>query len=140
MTHQNQKLTFLYTNIGRGHPFYLDGIIEEMVKSGSIGKVKNQTDVFETSSGLSKLAWIAVRFLYRKGSQDGLVKNLYASIRRDNNYNNPGLLQNILSSSIKSKFSDSDFPLIVAHPILVAALKKRKNLFMGFNWMHINLS
>ena len=34
------KLTFIYTDIGRGHPFYLDGLMEALIKRKELGLVK----------------------------------------------------------------------------------------------------
>lgn len=125
----SRKLTFLYTNIGRGHPFYLDGITEALIRKGQIKLVRNEVDVFELSSGLSKLSWKLVRFLYKKGSQEGIVSRIYKKLRHNNNYNGGSLLQNILGSKIVKKFEGSNDPVLVAHPLLASMLQGRVELF-----------
>ena len=55
------RINFLYTNIGRGHPFYLDGIIE-CLPPGRVGDV---TDVFGETAGLARGLWAGARIIYR---------------------------------------------------------------------------
>ena len=41
-SHDNfSQIQFLYTNIGRGHPFYLDGINEILLRKGKISLIKS---------------------------------------------------------------------------------------------------
>ena len=56
---------FLYTNIGRGHPFYLDGITDALIHSGQVKLVRQQKDVFEISRGLSLVGWKLARWFYQ---------------------------------------------------------------------------
>lgn len=123
------KLRIIYTNIGRGHPYYLDGIIEVMNRQGQISLVHSETDVFELSSGLSLWCWRLVEWLYKNGSPDSLVGRLYRQLRRKNNYDNPSLMLKLLGRDIKRQLYSNEKPLLVAHPILVAILKGRKNVF-----------
>jgi hypothetical protein len=127
MNHIN-KLQFLYTNIGRGHPFYLDGIIEAMVRSGSIGLVRRETDVFELSSGLSLLSWKIARYLYQKGSSGGLTGQIYRLVRSGNSYNQPSASLRLMGRGIRKAVADTDDPVIVAHPSLVGILSGRQDL------------
>ena len=64
----SDKISFVYTNIGRGHPFYLDGIREALIRKKSLKLIRGQTDVFELSRGLSLMAWKMVRLAYRMGA------------------------------------------------------------------------
>ena len=59
MNTMNNKdhINILYTNIGRGHPFYLDGITEALIKKQSIRLIGNKVDIFELSKGVSLFAW-----------------------------------------------------------------------------------
>lgn len=123
------KLHLLYTEIGRGHPFYLDGIIESLNRNGGISIVRTTSSVFEESSGLSYQLWKLVRYLYKAGAQNNAVGKLYGYLRNETDYNQPSHLINLLGAKIKNKYlSDSD-PLIVAHPLLVAMLKEKSNLY-----------
>src|SRR5512138_1092104 len=119
------KLTFLYVNIGRGHPFYLDGIIEALIRRGGVGLVRQQQDVFEISRGMSALAWRATKWLYRTAPSHPLIGRLYHSLRQNNDYNDGGLALFLLGRDIRSMFAGSTEPLIVSHPTLVGILKGR---------------
>jgi len=122
------RISFLYTGIGRGHPFYLDGIIEAMVRHGKIGLVRNQASVFEISRGLARLGWNLAGWLYQRGSSGGLIGKLYAAIRRRADYNQPGLMLKLMGRDIRREYNDVTGPLVVAHPTLVAVLKGRQKL------------
>ena len=123
------KINFLYTNIGRGHPFYLDGIVEEMNRGGSINLVRSTDDVFSVSRGLSSTAWKFVRFLYHQGAQDSFISKIYSQLRKNNTYNNDSLIQKILAIGIRKKYFNDLDPLVVAHPLLVSILKDRDLLY-----------
>lgn len=125
---QPKRIQFLYTNIGRGHPFYLDGIIEALIRRGQIGLVRGETDVFAISGGVTKAAWRLVRFLYHVGSTGGVMGRFYNRLRESTDYNHPGLLQRILSRSVARAYDEQADPVVVAHPILVAALSGRSNV------------
>lgn len=123
-----RKIEFLYTNIGRGHPYYLDGIIEALVRSGQVGLVRGQRDVFEVSRGLSRAGWNLAKGLYQIGSQPGLMASLYRRIRYRADYNRRSPMLSLLGRHIRNQYGLSDDPLIVAHPTLVGMLATRKNL------------
>lgn len=123
-----RRISFLYTNIGRGHPFYLDGIIDSMVRRSDSRLVHNTVDVFEISSGNSRLGWQAARWLYRRGSSPGPVSRIYSAIRSNQDFNRRGFLLSLLKRDIVRKYASGSSPLVVAHPILVACLKGRANL------------
>jgi len=125
---QPQRIEFLCTNIGRGHPFYLDGIIEALVRRGNIGLVRGENDVFTVSEGPSKAAWKMVRKMYEAGSSGGLGGLFYNRLRDGADYNQPGLTLRLLGRSIVREYIDRPWPLVVAHPILVAVLKGKRKL------------
>ena len=123
------RITFLYTDIGRGHPFYLDGIVEALVRKGEIGLVHSQTDVFEVSSLVPGLAWRTARWLYRHGSSGGLTGCFYKWLRAGNNQTHLSLFSRLMGRDIRRRFLTGSDPLLVAHPSLVsiaAWVKKNK--------------
>ncbi len=122
------KLNILYTNIGRGHPFYLDGVIEALIRIKSIGLVRNETDVFELSHGKAALSWKLVKWMYRHGSSQGMIGYLYNRLRKNRDYNKQSVMLSIMGRDIREKFADDDNPLIVAHPSLVGILQGKQNL------------
>ncbi len=126
---QNEKLKLLYTEIGRGHPFYLDGIIDELNRNGGIDLVHSKSSVFEYTDGLSLKMWQLVRALYLRGGKEGVVSVLYKRIRKNNDYNEESFALTLLGRDINRKLMYDMSPLVVAHPILISILKGRKNLY-----------
>lgn len=122
------KIDFLYTDIGRGHPFYLDGIIESLVRTGYASSVHGIASVFDVARGRSLRAWRLARWFYRKGSSGGQIGRFYQRLRRHNNYNEPSKGIEILAGSLREKYLTQNNPLVVAHPLLIAALKGRASL------------
>jgi hypothetical protein len=120
-----QKINFLQVEIGRGHPFYLDGIISG-IPAGRLGVVQ---DVFEVARSSSRLVWRLVRAMYHLASSGGWVGACYSQVRRHNDYNQSGLMLKWLGRDIRRLHVHRHDPLVVAHPILAAILKGRQNLF-----------
>ena len=121
-------INLLYTNIGRGHPFYLDALVEAFVKSGQIRAIKGQSDVFEVSTGLARRGWRTARWLYLKGSSRGMVSRVYDRVRSGSDYNRPSLMLSVMGRDIRKRYMSDPDPLVVAHPILVGILRGKKDL------------
>ncbi len=121
-------ICFLYTNIGRGHPFYLDGIIEALIRKKHLGLVRHETDVFDVSRGSAALGWKLARWLYRRGSSSGIINKLYTGLRRDQDYNRASGMLKRIGRDIRREFMEDDRPLIVAHPSLVGILNAKREL------------
>ena len=122
----NNILSFLYTNIGRGHPFYLDGIVE---LAGESEKFElSISDVFESSRDISNLGWRLARSLYKSGSTDSIIGQMYNTLRGSTDFTKASTMTNIMGRDIEKKYHGESAPLIVAHPILVGMLSGRKNL------------
>jgi len=119
-------IKFLYTNIGRGHPFYLDGIIE-VLKGRDKLKIESY-DVFEVSSGLALTTWKIARRLYKAGSTDSFIGNLYNRFRDNSQYRKNDIAMRIMGRDIRRKFLTDDTPLVVDHPVLLGILQGKKNL------------
>jgi len=115
---------FLYTNIGRGHPHYLDGILEVLDPS-RVGRVD---DVFKISWGIGRLGWHLAKSLYRCGQSRAGLDPIYNRLRRGADFENPGFLLKAMAGAVRSTHLDGSHPLIVAHPILVGMLRERCNL------------
>lgn len=121
-------LQILYTNIGRGHPFYLDGIIDALIRKGNIRLVRRQNDVFEISSAIPRLLWRTARWLYVRGSSGGIPGVLYRLARSRADYNGSGLMVRLMGRDVRRHYAASSDPLIVAHPTLVGILRNKPNL------------
>jgi hypothetical protein len=123
------KLSFLYVNVGRGHPFYLDGINDALIRKGSIGIVKASEDAAEAPGRLSRLGWAAVQSVYRYGSSPGPMQTLYRTIRSTNDYNCDSFAMKLLGRSIRATYAHDTAPIVVSHPLMVGILRGRANLF-----------
>jgi hypothetical protein len=119
------RVNFLYTNIGRGHPNYLDGIIECMPPD-SVGSV---TDVFTATSGLGHSAWKLARCVYRAAGRSGWYSPLYNRLRARGDYNRRGLMQSVMGRPLRQLYAEDSTPLVVAHPVLVGILRDKPGLF-----------
>ncbi len=119
-------IKFLYTNIGRGHPFYLDGIVELLKQAGRLNFECH--DVFEISKDPALLAWRMARWLYKIGSTDSIVGTWYNSIRNKSAYNPNSLALRIMGRDLRKWFLTDDTPLVVDHPVLAGILQGKKNL------------
>lgn len=113
------SLNVLYTNIGRGHPFYLDGVVEKLHEGYSDRIRLNIVNVFELSDGLWLKLWHAVRQLYKSGSQGGLIGTIYGITRKRRSPNRYGLIEKCLAAGIREYLRANRQPTLVAHPILV---------------------
>ncbi len=117
-------IDFLYTEIGRGHPFYLDGIRDSL----SPNTPHAAASVFDCSRGISLLGWQLARTAYRLGSSTaggGLYSRLRGTQKRAQN----SALMDLLVRDIRARYGRDDNRLIVAHPLLVTALQERTSLF-----------
>lgn len=112
-------LNIIYTNIGRGHPFYLDGIVH-CLKESYKGEIQlNIKDVFELSSGVSLQLWKTVRALYNHGSQGGPVGHIYNIVRKRNSPQTSSSIIKLMAGDIRKYIKSNRHPILVAHPILV---------------------
>lgn len=119
------QINFLYTDIGRGHPHYLDGIVE-CLPPERIGTV---TDVFAETAGLARAAWSLARSVYHAGGRKPALSALYNRLRARVDYDRGGLLQGHMGRALRRRYVDDPATLVVAHPLLAALLKGKRDLF-----------
>jgi len=117
------KIDFLYTNIGRGHPHYLDGIIE-CLSEGRVGRV---TDVLSASDGIARLAWSTVRRVYRLGGRGGTLSD-YNRLRSHTDYKRRSMALNVLGRGVTRQMAEDVNPLVVAHPMLAVMFRDRQTV------------
>ncbi len=117
----NRQLIAIYTNIGRGHPSYLDSLLETLQKKGQ--KVLCRT-VFEESDGLSLLAWKLVEKLYFIGGKGGIRTRLYNWLRSSRtDVSSDSSLIKLLGRDLREKYQDFRGICLVAHPVVARILK-----------------
>lgn len=119
------QINFLYTGIGRGHPHYLDGIVECLPPE----RLGNVTDVFTETSGAARAAWSLARSVYLAGGRNPALSTLYNRLRARGDYNRGGMLQDLMGRPLRRAYMEDRSPLVVAHPVLAAVLRDRGNLF-----------
>jgi hypothetical protein len=122
-------LTGLYTNIGRGHPFYLDGTLAEFSRLAREPAQISTADVFGVSSFVPRQLWRLMRALYVRGSSPGVASVVYRRLRAHGDFSRPGVALKLAGSSIRARYGGGEGAVIVAHPLLVAVLRGRPRLF-----------
>jgi hypothetical protein len=116
------KLNILYTEIGRGHPFYLDGIANSLENDfGDIYDI-NIANVFDISRGLIKRLWQLLNGLYKSGSQGGVIGDIYSFLRKRGSPNQYGVIERLLAKDIRLHILQNRYPTVVAHPMLVPVI------------------
>ncbi|MCE9615194.1 MAG: hypothetical protein K8T26_13025 [Lentisphaerae bacterium] len=112
------QIDFLYVDIGRGHPFYLDGI-RTCLNPAREGSVR---DVFDVCRGPSGALWQVARWLYGAGSSRGGDRPLYSRLRARADFRRPGLLLRLMGRPVARAYGRATNVLVVSHPLLVAML------------------
>jgi len=81
----NKKIIALSTEIGRGHPNYLDSVLKAL-KTLSFNQEVLSYNIFEvaTLSGLARLGWSWVKKIYFGGGYGGVATKLYNFFRKKN--------------------------------------------------------
>jgi hypothetical protein len=120
-------IIFLDTNIGRGHPFYISGIVDELRRRKSPIPIEVY-DVFESSRGLSRFGWRAVRWVYSRGPASALASRLYASLRNSVDYTHRTPTLSLLGRDLRGRLGGTEDALVVSHPMLVGIFRNRPNL------------
>ena len=119
------EVVFLYTEIGRGHPSYLDGIIETLRRDYP-DVAYYQYDVFCLSHGWSLVGWKMVRRLYQLGGLGGAVSRAYGRFRRImGGGGTGGMTRALLGRDVRRALADYRGPVVVAHPVLAGMLSKQ---------------
>lgn len=115
-------VAFISTEIGRGHPGYLDGLVEE-IHSGYAHVPFYRSDVFALSRGIPLMAWKAVRRMYRIGGRGGVISSAYGRLRRSTGAASGGdRLLDILGRDLRRRLSRFSGAVVVAHPIVARIL------------------
>jgi hypothetical protein len=115
-----RKIVALYTNIGRGHPSYLDSLLY-VLKQKYPDLVS--TTVFDESKGLSLLGWKFVSWLYSISGKGGIHTRFYNFIRkRSQGGSQDSLFLKILRRDLRRSFLGFEGVCLVEHPIVAKAL------------------
>lgn len=104
----------LYTNIGRGHPNYLDGLVRTLASRHNV--FVKQSDVFQLSQGAARAAWDLVRLTYVAGGRGGMVRWAYNRIR--SRPLSRSWLSSLLSRDLRRSLAGSDATILLDHPVV----------------------
>jgi len=119
------EVVFLYTEIGRGHPSYLDGIIDTL-RHNYPDVAYYENDVFGLSHGCPLVGWKMVRRLYQLGGRGGVVSKAYGKFRRVmKGGGTGGMTRAFLGRNVRKALADYGGPVVVAHPMLAGMLSKQ---------------
>ncbi|MBU1319909.1 MAG: hypothetical protein KKH67_12035 [candidate division Zixibacteria bacterium] len=131
MTIDRPSITIIYTDIGRGHPNYLDSVLRYMrVHHPQECEKLRITSIFEVSRGTALTAWKAIKWLYRTGSRGGLISDIYGSLRSGKSEFDPDShLIKILQRDLLKYVDNYDGICLVAHPLLANMLKSDHRVF-----------
>ncbi len=117
------RLVVVSSEIGRGHPSYLDSVMLALSRltSGQSDQTAKRLTVAGLSSGVSSLAWKAVRAAYYFGGLGGPATWLYNRLRSPDT--RPSRLQlSILGSGLRRRFTGYEGIVMVDHPLLAHIL------------------
>jgi len=120
-------ISVLGSEIGRGHPFYSDGLLRAL-REKHPGLLARHSDVFAVSRGMARAAWNSVRASYRLAGKGGPVAALYHRVRGNVDYNRESALLRTLGRDLRSWAGD-DGIVVVDHPAVVGALGGRPDVW-----------
>ncbi len=117
---RRSPLVSVCSEIGRGHPSYLDSVLLVLSRLSAAPTLDCHT-VPELYSGPFGLAWRLARAAYRLGGQGGLSTSLYNRLRPAH-ARPSGLQLAILGHSLRERFADYEGICLVDHPLLAHIL------------------
>ena len=118
---QCQRIIALYSDIGRGHPSYLDSLVFLLKKR--YPHLIYRT-VFQESRGISLFSWRFLSWLYRISGKGGLQTKFYNLIRRRSPKDSKdSLVTKILGRDLKRAYQNFSGICLVDHPIIAQTLK-----------------
>jgi len=122
---QSQSIIALYSDIGRGHPSYLDSLVFLLKKRYPHPMDPNSDlvcrTVFQESKGISLFSWRFLSRLYRISGKGGLQTKFYNLMRRRSPKDS--LVMKILGRDLKRAYKNFSGICLADHPIIAQALK-----------------
>ncbi len=116
-------MILLYVNIGRGHPFYLDGL-RACLPPADV----EAWDIADLPGRAARAAWRLAAGLYARGSSLGGGSTWYDRLRRRADCRNHPLALRALGQPARRAAARLAGPLVVSHPLLAAILRDHPGL------------
>jgi hypothetical protein len=116
----SQEIIAIYTNIGRGHPSYLDSLLLVLQK-----RCENLSlhTVFQKSKGLSFLSWRLVAGFYVFGGKGGISTKFYNWLRHSQTeVSGESTLIKVLGRDLRRAYRDFNGICLVEHPLVARIL------------------
>jgi len=117
----------LSIGIGRGHPFYSDGLTSALAALSSPGDVLLE-DVFQVARGLELAGWKGLRFGYGLAARKPGRESAYAGVRSWAAGGGGRRVARLLGGALRRWAGAAD-ACVVDHPILVQALGDHPQLW-----------
>jgi hypothetical protein len=114
-------LHILSSDIGRGHPYFLDGVREELAAMGASHAVDADASVFEIAKEPSHTVWRAARRAYLRAGHGGSFAKAYGALRSTKAASTGAILPRLLGHGL-TQWARPARVVLVDHPLLVAAL------------------
>jgi hypothetical protein len=116
----SQEITALCSDIGRGHPSYLDSLVTLLKKRYPHLVCRT---VFEESKGISLLGWRFLSWLYRTSGKGGLATRSYNFIRKRSQKGlSDSLMAKILGRDLRRAYKNFSGICLADHPIVARSL------------------
>lgn len=116
----------LYLEIGRGHPFYLDGVLEALARRC---EPFARHDITEISRGITKAGWKLINNAYHLGARGGLTSRLYSLLRQRGTSDDYGLMKRILARDIRAFSQATAARYIVSHPLIISMISPEREVY-----------
>jgi hypothetical protein len=117
----SSPLVAVCSEIGRGHPAYLDSVLLALARLSPERPAIAYLTVPQLCTGTSGLSWKMARTGYRLGAQGGAATWLYNRLRSPD-AKPSGLQLSLLGASLRRVFADYKGICIVDHPLLAQIL------------------
>ena len=119
-SYQSQRIVALYTDIGRGHPSYLDSLLYLLNEKYPQPVFVN---VFQESKGISLFGWRFVSWLYSISGKGGIQTRFYNLLRkRSQPGSKESLVTKVLGRDLKRAYKNFPGICLVDHPMVARSL------------------
>jgi|GEM_PF-276083 len=124
---QSQRIVALYTDIGRGHPNYLDSLLYPLKKKCPQLVTRTVFSEFgpcgQESKGVSLLCWKFLSWLYSISGKGGVQTKFYNLIRKRSQKGlKDSLATKILGRDLKRAYKNFPGICLVEHPLVARSL------------------
>ncbi|MBN2537944.1 hypothetical protein JXB37_06700 [candidate division WOR-3 bacterium] len=115
------SLVALSTEIGRGHPAYVDSVLAELNRQRpTLAREVERLAVEDVVTGAARTAWRLARRAYQLGASGGAATGAYNRLRGSGPPS--AAQQRLLGAALRERFRDFNGICLVEHPLTAAIL------------------